>query len=131
MAITKKTWRIDDDLLADIKAIAEQEKKSENHIAETALKFYRDYHYMGQKACFINEQILQVIQATFRMAENSINQKSNKVLSELSIQAVIQNLILADSLEIDKAKLSTMRLKALDFLKENQRIWRMDELTHE
>lgn len=131
MATVKKTYRIDESLAKDMKAIAEKERQSENQTVETALKFYRDYHYMNRKACFINEQILQVIQASFRMAENTINQKTNKLISELSIQLAIQNMIIAGSLEVSQKDLHTYRLKALDFLKESQRIFRMDELTDE
>ena len=131
MATVKKTYRLDEAILKDIKSIAEDERQSENQTVETALKFYRDYHYMGRKACFINEQILQVIQASFRMAEHTINQKTNKLVSELAIQSAIQNMIIADSLEVSQKDIHTYRLKALDFLRESQRIFRMDELTDE
>jgi hypothetical protein len=131
MATVKKTYRLDESILKDIKSIAEDERQSENQTVETALKFYRDYHYMGRKACFINEQILQVIQASFRMAEHTINQKTNKLVSELAIQSAIQNMIIADSLEVSQKDIHTYRLKALDFLRESQRIFRMDELTDE
>ena len=129
--MAEKLLRYSDELAEDVKSIASELRQSENQVIETAIKFYRDYHYMNRKACFINEQILQVIQASFRMAENTINQKTNKLISELSIQSAIQNMIIAGSLEVSQKDLHTYRLRALDFLRESQRIFRMDELTDE
>ncbi len=132
MTYTKKYFRIEDSLLSDFQKISKElGHSSENQTAEAALKLYRDYHFMQNKACFINDQIIQVLQATFRMTENNINYKTNQVLSELAIQAAIQNLILASSLEVDKKDLSNFRLKALDFLKENNRVFRLDEIKNE
>lgn len=127
----RKTIRVPDELMTDIKAIAEELHQSENQVIETSLKFYRDYHYMQNKACFINEQILGIIQASYKMAENTINNKASKVISELAIQAAITNLILSDSLNVPAKSLYKYRLQALDFLRENNRVLRMDELIHE
>lgn len=131
MAALKKTYRIDEKLASDISSIAAELGQSENQIVEASLKLYRDYHYMQNKACFINDQIIQVIQASYRMAENNINQKTNRVLSELAIQNAIQNFIIASSLDVDNADMSNYRLRALDFLKQNNRVLRLDELSDE
>ncbi|RPF47706.1 hypothetical protein EDD70_0505 [Hydrogenoanaerobacterium saccharovorans] len=129
MGVIKRSIRIDEQLANDIKCIAaEQTNKTETDIIETALKFYRDYYYMQNKTSFFNEQVIEIIQSTFRTAENSINQKTNRVLSELAIQAAVQNLILANSLDVKMKDLHVYRLKALDFLKENNRVLRMDEI---
>ena len=129
--MAEKLLRYDDQLAADVKAIAGELRESENQIIEFAIKLYRDYHYMQNKASFINEQILHIVQGSLRMLENSINQKSNKLISELAIQAAIQNMVIAGSLEVSQKDLHVYRLKALDFLKENQRVFRMDELSDE
>lgn len=132
MTYTKKYFRIEDSLLSDFQKISKElGHSSENQTAEAALKLYRDYHYMQSKAAFINSELLHIIQSTFRMTENNINYKTNHVLSELAIQVTIQNLILASSLEVDKKDLSNFRLKALDFLKENNRVFRLDEIENE
>lgn len=129
MSYTKKYFRIEDSLLSDFVKISEElGHKSENQTAEEAFKFYRDYHFMQHKSCFINEQIIEILQATFRMTEKNINFKTNQVLSELAIQAAIQNLLLASSLEVNKDDLYNFRLKAVDFLKEHNRVLRLDEL---
>lgn len=40
---TKKTYRIDDDLAADISSLASDNNMTENVTVETALKFHLDY----------------------------------------------------------------------------------------
>ena len=131
MPTLKKTYRIDETLAGDVSAIAAESAKSENQVVEEALKLYRDYYYMQAKASFINEELVHILQASYRMAENSINQKTNRVLSELAIQTAIQNHILAASLDVDKVDLNNYRLRAVDFLKQNNRVLRLDELSDE
>lgn len=131
MSVSRKNIRVDDSLLEDIKIIAKENNQSENQVIESALKLYRDFHYMGNKACIINEQILSVFQGCCRMLENTINQKTNKVLSELAIQAHMQNLILAQNLEVSLKDLTAYRLRAIDFLRENNRVLRLDEVVQD
>lgn len=126
--MAKKTYRLDDTLMDDIATIADTQNKSETYIIEDALKLYRDYQYMNGKASFIPREIINVLQSSYKVAENSINAKTNKVLSEVAIQTIIQNLILAKSLELDEKDIYRYRLKALDFLKESQRILKLDEI---
>lgn len=132
MGYTNKYLRIEDTLLSDIMNITKERGfKNDSQTVEEALKLYRDYHYMQAKASFINEELVHILQASYRMAENSINQKTNRVLSELAIQTAIQNHILAASLEVDKVDLNNYRLRAVDFLKQNNRVLRLDELSDE
>jgi len=126
--LAKKLINYDDQLAEDVKSIAEELNQNANQVIETAIKFYRDYYYQQEKATFINKEMIEIIKSTFRTAENSINQKTNRVLSELAIQAAVQNLILANSLDVKMKDLHVYRLKALDFLKENNRVLRMDEI---
>lgn len=126
--MAKKLINYDDQLAEDVKSIAVELNQNANQVIETAIKFYRDYYYQQEKATFINKEMIEIIKSTFRTAENSINQKTNRVLSELAIQAAVQNLILANSLDVKMQDLHVYRLKALDFLKENNRVLRMDEI---
>lgn len=129
MGYTNKYLRIEDTLLSDIMNITKERGfKNDSQTVEEALKLYRDYHYMQKKATFITDELISVMQASYRMAENSINQKTNRVLTELSIQTAIQNFIIAHSLELDKKDLHNYRLRALDYLRENNRVFKMTEL---
>ena len=90
------TVRISDELHAAMSEIAKNDGTSLNYIVEQALKYYRDKRYMDDKATIINEEIISIIQANNALLLQQINNKSNRVLSELSIQNAIQNLILTN-----------------------------------
>lgn len=128
MADIKRSIRIDEELWKDIKNISEEQNYTNNFIIETALKQFRDAYYMQNKATIINEEIINILKSTINVSEHRINFKTNKYLSELAIQTVITNLIIAKSLEISDDEVNLFRLKALDFLKENQRVLRLEEL---
>ena len=129
--MAKKTYRLPDNLAIDIEALAKEENTTVNQLVINALEFYRDYYYMKEKASIINENILGIIDSKNKIAERNINYKTNKVLSELAIQSCIQNQILANSLEVSDRDLNRYRLRALDFLKENNRLFRMNEVEKE
>lgn len=120
--------RIPDELYSDISHIADESKTSLNLTIEKAIKFYRDSLYMTNKACFVNEEILNIMQAKNDLLEVHLNAKTNQVLSSLAIQVAIQNQILAHSLEIDNLHLDNFRKNAIDFLKTNNRVFRLDEI---
>lgn len=122
------TIRIPDELHSDITALAKESGASLNYIVEQALKYYRDKRYMDDKATFVSEEMLNIIQANNALLEQQINNKVNRVLSELAIQNAIQNMILANELEVNDLDADSYRKKAVEFLKTNNRVFRLDEL---
>lgn len=124
----KRTIRIDDSLAQDITKIAEEENMSENMAMEQALEFYRDYKYMTGKATIINDEILRIGKANTELLEQRINHKTNQVLSSLAIEVSILTQIVAGSLEVDPLQLPEYRKRALEFLRQNNRVFRLDEL---
>ncbi len=122
------TIRIPDELHSDIAALAKESGASLNYIVEQALKYYRDKRYMDDKATFISEEMLNIIQANNALLEQQINNKANRVLSELAIQNAIQNMILANELDVNDLDADSYRKKAVEFLKTNNRVFRLDEL---
>jgi hypothetical protein len=126
--IVKKTFRIEDSLAKDITRFAADNNMTENAAVETALKFYRDYMYMKEKSTLINDEILKVNKAGLDLLEQRINHKTNQVLSELSIQVCIIEQIIAGSLEIDPLLLPEYRRKAMEFIRTNNRVFRLDEV---
>lgn len=122
------TVRIPDNLYSDLVAIAKDNGASLNYIIEQALKYYRDRLYMAEKASVIPEDILSVIQANNALMLQQINNKTNRVLSEVAIQSAIQNMLLANELEIEGYDVDSCRKKAVEFLKTNNRVLRLDEL---
>lgn len=121
--------RIDNNLMQDLKNIAEQNNMTENTVIDAALKFYRDYMYMKDKSTVINEEIIRANKAALDLMGQRINHKTNQVLSELSIQVSMLNQIISGSLEVDPLLLPEYRKRAMEFLKTNNRVLRLDELT--
>jgi predicted transcriptional regulator len=127
--MAKRTIRMNDDLAADVSRIAKENNKSENSVVEDALKFYRDYIYMKGKATIISDEILRVQKAGLDLLEQRVNHKTNQVLSELAIQVCILEQIIAGSLQVDPLLLPDYRRRAMEFLRTNNRVFRLDELT--
>lgn len=122
------TLRLPDDLYNDTAALAKDTGSSVNSVIEQAVKCYRDKRYMEDKATIINEEILKIIQADHALLLQQINNKTNRVISELAIQNAIQNLILASELDVDAIRLDNYRKQAVEFLKTNNRVFRLDEI---
>lgn len=122
------TLRLPDELYNDAAEIAKDKGTSINYVIEQAVKYYRDKRYMEDKATLINEEILKIIQANNALLSQQINNKSNRIISELAIQNAIQNLILASELDIDAVKIDNYRKQAVEFLKTNNRVFRLDEI---
>lgn len=124
----KITIRIPDELHTDISAIAKESGASLNFVVEQALKYYRDKRYMEDKATIINQEIINIIQASNALLLQQINNKTNRVLSELAIQNAIQNMILESELDVSDIDADKYRKKAIEFLRTNNRVLRLDEL---
>lgn len=123
--------RLDDTLHTDIAAIAKENNCRTTEIVIEALKVYRDYKYMADKGTIINENILKIIQANNNLLLKEINNKSNRVLSEVAIQSAIQNMILEHELDVSQTNAELFRKKAIEFLKSSNRVLRLDEILPE
>lgn len=122
------TVRLPDELYNDAAEMAKYSGSSINSVIEQAVKCYRDKCYMEDKATLINEEILKIIQANNALLLQQINNKTNRVISELAIQSAIQNLILASELDVDAVQIDNYRKQAVEFLKTNNRVFRLDEI---
>lgn len=60
--------------------------------------------------------------------DHRINSRSNQLLSELAIQLGIMQQVIANNLEVDGSQIAEYRKNTVDFIKTNQRIFRMDEI---
>ena len=83
---------------------------------------------MADKATIINEEIIKIIQGSNALLLQQINNKTNRVISELAIQNAIQNMILESELDVNGIDADKYRKKAVEFLRTNNRVLRLDEL---
>ena len=126
--LQKKTYRLNVKTADSIAKLAREKNRTETAIVEEAIKVYSDYLYMQEHATIIPQEIVKVLQSTVAMAEQRINNKTNQVLSALTIETGTLEQIIAASLDVDRGKLKKYRENAVDFLKANNRVIRMDEV---
>ena len=123
-----RTIRIDDALARDIQRIADDEGQSVNFVMETALRYYRDYYYLQNKATFFNEQTIGIVKSVANTAVQQINARGYRIMSELAIQEGIIAAVLANNLEVSSRDLSTYRIQAVEALKNGERLISLDNL---
>lgn len=120
--------KVADSLHSDISAIAKENNCCVTEIVVEALKVYRDYKYMGDRATIINENILKMVQANINLLLKEVNNKSNRVLSEIAIQSAIQNMIISSELDVSATDAEQFRKQAIEFLQSSNRVLRLDEI---
>ena len=126
MGTVKRTYKLDEAVLADAVALAEKKGTSVTAIIENAIRCYKDYTYM-ETASFVPDQFVRQVNASLRLLEKRQNAKTNQVLSELAIQECILTFIIASNTNIPADALAMYRQKAVEFLRLNNRVFRMDE----
>lgn len=126
----KYTLRLDRKLNNELDTIVSNDNSinSKNDLIIAAVNFYKDMYYCKNKATFLNDNILSAMQAMTDSLEQRLNNKTNQLLSELAIQEGIVAQLLAYSLDADGDTVAEYRKKAVEFLKVNQRILRLDKL---
>lgn len=128
----KSTLRLSKNLSDDIDSIVVEKarvngKVVKNDVYIEALELYRDLYYSKNKATFLNDNILATMQGMVDAMEHRLNNKSNQLLSELCIQQAIIAQMLAYSLEVKGDTIAEYRKRAIEFLKVNQRVFKLDE----
>lgn len=124
----KTTLRTTKALSSEIDKAAALESISKNELLIKSFKLYQDYKYSKEKASFLNENILDMVRGLTDRMEMKINHKSNQLLSELCIELCIMEQVLAASIQVDIESVAEYRKNAVEFLKTNQRVFRMDEI---
>lgn len=127
MATLKRTYKLDEETIAAATALAKEKHTSITAIINDAVRYYRDYVYMEEKASFIPQQFVQQINAILELREKRQNAKVNQVLSELAIQECIVAFILANNIDIPLSEIDLYRKKAVEFLRINNRVFRLEE----
>lgn len=126
MTTEKKTYNLDARLVKDVEAIAQAQATSNTAVIEKAIRLYRDYIYLEEKATFLPEQIQKTFRSELAMLEQRQNVKINKLLSELAIQEGIIAQILANELEVDLEMMPVYRRRAVEALRASNSVFRLD-----
>ena len=76
MGTVKRTYKLDEAVLADAVALAEKKGTSVTAIIENAIRCYKDYTYM-ETAAFVPDQFVRQVNASLRLLEKRQNAKTN------------------------------------------------------
>ena len=131
MDLYKKTYRVSEETKKTVEEIATQEGCTETAVFENAIRYYKDYLYMQTDGAFINESVKRTFLASVNLMETRLNNRTNKVLSELAIQQAIICQVLAHELEINPRALDNYRRAAVEYLKMNDRVFRLEDILEE
>lgn len=126
-----RAYRISDETVETLKAIADKENCTETAVIENAIRYYRDYLYVQNDGAFINESVKRTFLASVNLMETRLNNRTNKVLSELAIQQAILCQVIAHELEVNPRALDNYRRAAVEYLKMNDRVFRLEDIVEE
>ena len=126
-----RAYRISDETVETLKAIADKENCTETAVIENAICYYRDYLYVQNDGAFITESVKRTVLASVNLMESRLNNRTNKVLSELAIQQAILCQVIAHELEVNPRALDNYRRAAVEYLKMNDRVFRLEDIVEE
>ena len=126
-----RAYRISDETVETLKAIADKENCTETAVIENAIRYYRDYLYVQNDGAFITESVKRTVLASVNLMESRLNNRTNKVLSELAIQQAILCQVIAHELEVNPRALDNYRRAAVEYLKMNDRVFRVEDIVEE
>lgn len=128
MSVKAITCRFEEGLYTSISRIAEEQHQSMNFCISQALQMYCDCYYMKEKSSIITDEFVQVMRSQFQLLEHRLNNRSNQLLSSVAIQQFIISKVLAESLDISPDALDYYRKQAVEFMKENNRVFSLKEM---
>ena len=117
-----RAYRISDETVETLKAIADKENCTETAVIENAIRYYRDYLYVQNDGAFITESVKRTVLASVNLMESRLNNRTNKVLSELAIQQAILCQVIAHELEVNPRALDNYR---------RDRVFRLEDIVEE
>lgn len=126
-----RAYRISDETVETLKAIADKENCTETAVIENAIRYYRDYLYVQNDGAFITESVKRTVLASVNLMESRLNNRTNKVLSELAIQQAILCQVIAHELGVNPRALDNYRRAAVEYLKMNDRVFRLEDIVEE
>lgn len=126
-----RAYRISDETVETLKAIADKENCTETAVIENAIRYYRDYLYVQNDGAFITESVKRTVLTSVNLMESRLNNRTNKVLSELAIQQAILCQVIAHELEVNPRALDNYRRAAVEYLKMNDRVFRLEDIVEE
>lgn len=124
----KRSVRIDESLDDELNKIAEVNNTTYTAALNDAIAYYRDYCFMKEKASFLNEEIVNIFKANIDLLAKRLNNRTNKLLSEMAIQLGIINMVLGHNLEIEPEQLELYRTLVVEQLRQDNRVFKLEDV---
>lgn len=123
----KSSYRLPAELVQDLDNIAKQKGISRTDAISEACRMYCDMAAAGRPGSYLPQWAVQQIQGICGNLQTQLNNRSNQLLSSMAIQLTVLQMILADSLEIKEAAVEAYTAQAVEELRRNNRVFRMEE----
>lgn len=123
----KKTFRLPEDVTTALDALSSEESRSQTEIVIDAIRLYRDKAAINQPGSLMPAYVVQAAEAVCGTLQTTLNAKSNQLISSVAIQLFVIQRIMADNLQVSMADIDEYTQQALEMLKHNNRVFRMQE----
>lgn len=124
----RKNFYLSQETIERLESAAQSESTSMSLLVEKALLSYFDTMYMEKYAGTIPEDILKSFEAQTALMENRLNNKTNKLISELAIQLGILQMVISNNLDVNPEFVEQARIRMVEYLKTNNRVFRLSGL---
>lgn len=128
MPLKSFAWRLEENIVSDIYKIAEEKQVKPALIVAQALKQYSQQYYFQEKSSLLSEEVIQSQKSLMTLLEHRLNNRSNQLLSSIAIQQFILAKTIAESLDISPDAVELYRKQAVEFLRENNRLFSLKEM---
>jgi uncharacterized protein YjaG (DUF416 family) len=102
--------------------------KSRSETINKAIAFYIDYNNNKEPGDFLAEEIQAIMTGNMELVEKRLGNRIGKLLSDVAIQLGIQQQIFKSITNLKEEDISLFRKIAVDEIKNNQRIFRYEDL---
>ncbi len=117
-----------ENMIDELNTLAKIQGKSRNELLVNACQMYLDFSAANAQGSYLPQWTVQQINGICGNLQTQLNARSNQLLSSLAIQLTVLQMILADSLEIEPAAVREYTVEAVNALKSNNRVFRMEEI---
>lgn len=108
--------------------IKENNYKSRSEMISRAIEFFIDYNHNKKAGDFLAREVEAIMSGNLELVEKRLGNRFGKLLSDIAIQLGMLEQIMQSASDLSKDEISTYRKIAVDGIRNNQRIFRYEDL---
>lgn len=116
-----------ENLITVIDSIAAKSGKSRSNAIAQAVKYYADEGFLSSQRAKFQNEIAELLAHRISQTEKTLNARQNELLSQAAVNLSVLQRIVADNLPVGSGDIESYRSDAVQFIKRNNRVFRMDE----